>query len=133
MADADQGPLAALRRLLATLIELARTRAELLSVEFEEQLEYAAKLLLWGAAAMYFGSLALLLLALTIVIVFWDSHRLLAAMLVTGAFAAAALAAGVATARRLRRRPRFLSATAGELRRDAAALGDEGENEGEDR
>ncbi len=125
MADAEQGPLASLRRLLATLVELAHTRAELLSVEFEEQLEYAAKLLLWGTAAVYFGSLALLLLALTIVIAFWDSHRLLAALLVTGTFALAALVAGVATARRLRRRPRFLSATAEELRRDAAALADE--------
>ena len=125
MTDAEKGPLASLRRMLATLVELARTRVELLSVEFEEQLEYATKLLLWGAAAIYFGSLALLLLALTIVIAFWDSHRLLAALLVTGAFAVAALVAAMAVRRRLRRRPRFLSATSAELRRDAAALADE--------
>ena len=125
MADAEKGPFASLRRMATTLVELARTRVELVSVEFEEQLEYATKLLLWGAAAIYFGSLALLLLALTIVIAFWDSHRLLAALLVTGAFAAGAVVAAVAVRRRLRRRPRFLSATGAELRRDAAALADE--------
>ncbi|HVC02182.1 MAG TPA: phage holin family protein [Steroidobacteraceae bacterium] len=125
MADAPPettGLIASLRRVVATLIELARTRLELVSVEIEEQIEYAAHLVLWGAAAMYFGSLALLLLAITVVIAFWDTHRLLAACLVTGAFAIAALVAVLEVRRRLRERPRLLSATTEELRRDAAAL-----------
>lgn len=119
----DAGLIASLKRAGATAIELARTRLELVSVEIEEQIECAAQILLWGAAAIYFASLALLLLALTIVIACWDTHRLLAASLVTGAFALTAAGAALAVRARLRQRPRFLSATSAELKTDAEALG----------
>ena len=109
--------------MLATLLELGSTRLDLVSVELQEQIEYAANVLLWGIAAIFFASLTVLLLALMIVIAFWDQHRLLAAGLVTAAFACIALSAVVIVRRRLQARPRFLSATAGELKRDAAALG----------
>ncbi len=124
MSDAapDRGPIASLRRILATLLDLGRTRIELIAVEIEEQIEHAAKLLLWGIAAVYFGSLALLLLAFTIVIAFWDTHRMLAAIGVTAAFALAAGGAGLSVRKRLRQRPRILTATTTELRRDADAL-----------
>jgi uncharacterized membrane protein YqjE len=116
------GLLASVRRMLATLLELGSTRLELVSVEIQEQIEYAASLLLWGIAAIFFASLTVLLLALTIVIACWDQHRLLAAGLVTAAFALIALVAALVVRQRLQSRPRFLSATSGELRRDAEAL-----------
>lgn len=127
MADGapQAGLLASVRRMLATLLELGSTRLELVSVEIQEQIEYAASLLLWGIAAIFFASLTVLLLALTIVIACWDQHRLLAAGLVTAAFALIALVAALVVRQRLQSRPRFLSATSGELRRDAEAL-DEG-------
>ncbi len=118
----EAGLIASLKRLFATLIELAHTRLELVSVEVEEQIEYAASLLLWGIAAIFFGSLAVLLLAFLIVIAFWDDHRLLAAGLVTAAFAIIAVIAAFVVRARLANRPRFLAATAGELKNDAAAL-----------
>ena len=119
---APAGLFASLRRMLATLVELGSTRLELVSVELQEQVEYAAGVLLWGIAAIFFASLTVLLLAFTIVIAFWDQHRLLAACLVTAAFALIALTAVVIVRQRLRTRPRFLAATAEELKRDAAAL-----------
>ncbi len=124
MADAapQAGLIASVRRMLATLLELGSTRLELVSVEIQEQIEYAASLLLWGIAAIFFASLTVLLLALTIVIACWEQHRLLAAGLVTAAFALIAVIAALVVRRRLQTRPRFLSATSGELRRDAEAL-----------
>ncbi len=124
MADAapQAGLLASVRRMLATLLELGSTRLELVSVEIQEQIEYAASLLLWGIAAIFFASLTVLLLAFTIVIACWEQHRLLAAGLVTAAFALIAVIAALVVRRRLQTRPRFLSATSGELRRDAEAL-----------
>jgi len=119
------GLFASVRRMLATLLELVSTRIELVSVEIEEQIEYAAGILLWSVAAIFFGSLAVLLLALTIVIAFWDDHRLLAAGLVTGAFALIAVGAVLVVRARLQRRPHFLGATAAEFKRDADAFGDE--------
>ena len=108
------GLFASVKRLLATMLELGSTRLSLISVEIQEQIEYAAGLLLWGVTAIFFGSLTVLLFALTILIVFWDTHRLLAA----GAIVAALTVRGL-----LRRRPQFLADSAAELKRDAAALG----------
>jgi len=108
--------------MLAALIALAHTRLELVSVEIEEQIGYAAGVLLWSITAIFFGSLAVLLLALTIVIAFWDDHRLLAAGLVTGAFALVAVIAVLTVRARLHRRPRFLGATVDEMKRDVASL-----------
>ena len=111
-----------LKRMTATLLELAHLRLELISVEIEDQIAYAANILLWGIAAIFFGTLTVLLLAFTIVVAFWDNHRLLAAGLVTGAFALIALGAILIVRARLQRRPRFLAATSEEFKRDAAAL-----------
>jgi uncharacterized membrane protein YqjE len=128
MADdfPELGLFASLRRMLATLIALAHTRLELVSVEVEEQIGYAAGVLLWSITAIFFGSLAVLLLALTIVIAFWDDHRLLVAGLVTGAFALVAVIAILTVRARLHRRPRFLGATVDEMKRDVTSL--EGES-----
>jgi uncharacterized membrane protein YqjE len=116
------GLFASVRRLLATVLELGSTRLALISVEIQEQIEYAAGLLLWGIAAIFFGSLTVLLLALTILIVFWDTHRLLAAGLITAAFALIAIVAAMTVRGLLRRRPRLLADSVAELKRDAAAL-----------
>ena len=125
-AQSESGLFASLQRMLATLITLVQTRLELVSVEIEEQIEHAAAVLLWSIAAIFFASLSILLLALTIVIAFWDEHRLLAASLVTASFALTAVLAALVVRRRLRVRPRFLAATVREFERDADELGGEG-------
>ena len=114
-----------LRAMLATLVTLAHTRLELVSVELEQEGERLAGLVLWAILGLFCGGLAVLMLALTIVIAFWDGHRLLAAGLVALLFTVLAMVAGLVVRHRLRTRPRFLSATIGELERDARALGSE--------
>jgi uncharacterized membrane protein YqjE len=121
-APAEGGFVAALRRVVATLLALIATRVELLSVDIEEGLWHAAGVMLLVASALCLGFLALLMLAVTVVIAFWDDHRLLAAGLVTLFFALAALGAGLAARSRLARRPRFLAASLDELEADSAAL-----------
>lgn len=118
----ELGLIASLRRALATLLTLVHTRLELVAVELEQQIEHAAGVLLWSIAAIFFGGLSVLVLALTIVIAFWDEHRLLAASLVTVGLALASLIATLVVRTRLRNRPHFLAATAAELRADSAAL-----------
>lgn len=114
-----------LRAMVGTLVALAHTRLELVTVELEQEGERLAGLVLWAIVGLFCGGLAVLMLALTIVIAFWDGHRLLAAGLVALLFALLAIAAGLVVRYRLRTRPRFLSATIGELERDARALGGE--------
>lgn len=119
----EKGLFSSLRQMLGTLVTLVETRLELVSVELEEQLHRGQSLLLWSIAALFLGSLAILMLAFTVIVAFWDSHRLLAAGLVTGFFALAAVVATLVARHLLRTRPRFLEGTIGELRRDSAALG----------
>lgn len=114
-----------LRAMLGTLVALAQTRLELVTVELEQEGERLAGLVLWAIVGVFCGGLAVLMIALTIVIAFWDGHRLLAAGLLSLLFALLSISAGLVVRYRLRTRPRFLSATIGELERDARALGGE--------
>jgi uncharacterized membrane protein YqjE len=111
-----------LRRLLATLVALLATRAELVATELEEELHRAARLLLWAMASLLATSLAVLLGAATLVLAFRDTHPVLVAGLLAAVCALAALGGWLGVRRQLRERPPLLAATRGELARDEAAL-----------
>lgn len=111
-----------LRRALATLIELAYTRLELVGVEIEATVRHSLNLLLWSIIAVFSATMSILMLVLTMLIALWDTHRMLAAGAITAFFASAALAAAFVVRHRIRTRPRLLATTIAELRRDAAAL-----------
>ena len=116
------GLFGSLRRAFGHLVELLHTRLELASVEIEARLQDALQLLLWSVVAFFSAALALLMLTLTLLIVFWDTHRLLVAGVITAFFAVLAIAAILAVRHRLRTRTILLAATIGELKRDVAAL-----------
>jgi uncharacterized membrane protein YqjE len=129
--EAERTPLVmglfrSLGNLAATLVGIAHTRLQLLTTELQEEVQRAAQLLVWAAVALLAGMLAVFLGALTVIFYFWDTHRLLAALLVTGGmFALAALAVAVLLAK-LRAKPQLLDATLNELKRDHAHLRGEG-------
>lgn len=110
------------RRLLARLLALAQTRLELLTTELSLEVQRAVALLIWAFVALFFAGLAVLMLTLTLVIAFWEQHRLLVAGLATLLFVGiTAVAIGVLR-HKLRSRGRLLGASLDELRRDVAAL-----------
>ena len=111
-----------LRNLLATLLTIASTRLELLTTEVQEELHRVAEVLFWSVAAFVFATLGVLMLGVFAIVAYWDEHRLLAAGVVTGAFLALGAIAGLVVRARIRSRPRLLSATIEELRRDRDAL-----------
>ena len=123
MARAASGPgfIVTLQRMFTTLLLVAKSRLELVSVEVEEQIAYAANLLVWTLVALFSAALGLLFLVITILIAFPERYRLLAAGLVTVALLVLAGASIITVRRRLQARPRFLVASIGELGRDAAA------------
>jgi uncharacterized membrane protein YqjE len=116
------GLLQSLRSLLATLLALAQTRMELLTTELQEEVQRMAGMLMWGLTALLTGILGLLLAGLTVVVLYWDSHRVLAALAVTAFFVCASATAGGVLWLKLRRRPPFLHATLSELGKDAQAV-----------
>jgi uncharacterized membrane protein YqjE len=99
-----------------------QTRLELLATEVEEERVRLGRLLLLGAVAAFFLALGMLTLTLFVIVLFWDTHRLL----VTGLLAALYLGAGLALALAARReasaRPRLFAASLSELAKDRERL-----------
>ena len=125
-ADPTGGPIRGLLRsfakLLATAIAIAQTRLELLSTELQQEVHRAAEIMVWTLVALLAAGIGLFMLALVIVFAFWDTHRVLASVVVTGVFALIAASAGLVLRAKMRSRPRLLDATLTELAKDRASL-----------
>jgi uncharacterized membrane protein YqjE len=109
------------RRLVANLLALAQMRLELAATELQLEVQRAGRVLLWAFVAILCGALTVLMLAITILIVAWDEHRILAAAILTLVFCGLAAIATWMARRQTRTHPRLLSATLEELERDRAA------------
>ncbi|TAK56432.1 MAG: hypothetical protein EPO25_00745 [Gammaproteobacteria bacterium] len=116
------GLFAALSRLLATFVAIVQTRVQLLSTEIQEEVHRAAAMALWALLALFTVLIGLMFGGLTIVFAFWDTHRVLAALLVTAGFLVFAGIAVTILLLQVRSHQRFLDATLTELARDAEAL-----------
>ena len=124
--DESPGPATNLLRSLiqlgGTLLATAQTRVELLTTELSEDLERGVRILLWGFVALLAGILGALLAGVTLIVYFWDTHRLGASIGVTLVFLLVAAVAGWIARERLHEKPRVLDATRTELTRDVAVL-----------
>jgi uncharacterized membrane protein YqjE len=109
-------------RLAGSLLESVGTRVDLFATELREDGERGVRLMAWALAALLTAILGALMAGVTLIIVFWDTHRVAAAAGVTAAFLVAAVACAAAFRRRLREKPRLLDATRSELQKDVAAL-----------
>jgi uncharacterized membrane protein YqjE len=116
------GLLSSLTQTFATLVAMAQTRLELLTTELQEEIQQTASLLLWAFIALFAAGIGLFLAALVVIFVFWDSHRVLAAVFMTAIFFAIAIGAALHLRNKLRNRPRMLDGTLSELARDRQRL-----------
>lgn len=116
------GLFAALSRLLTTFVDIVQTRVQLLSTEIQEEVHRAATMALWALLALFAALIGLMFGGLTIVFAFWDTHRVLAALLVTAGFLVFAGIAVTILMLQVRSHRRFLDATLTELARDTEAL-----------
>jgi uncharacterized membrane protein YqjE len=126
LEDGSPGPATSLLRsavrLGGTLLATAETRVELFTTEIGEDVERGVRILLWGFVAALAAVLTLLLAGVSVIVWFWDTHRMGAAVAVTAVFAAVAAVAAWIARTRLHQKPRMLDATRTELRRDVVAL-----------
>ncbi len=111
-----------LKGMAATVLELLQLRLELFSIEAQEEVLRVGALLVYGAVAVAFLSVGVVLLALLITVALWDTHRLLA----LAGFTALFLGLGGWAVWRARERVRsgtaLFSASVEELRQDREAL-----------
>ena len=118
----ESGLLASLRRLGTTTVELLYTRLELVATELEEERNRILRLLLLTAAAGFFIALGIVLLTLFIIILSWDSHRVLAAGLLTAAYFAIGGLFALGARNAARTHAKLFAATLAELRKDRDEL-----------
>lgn len=116
------GLVQSLRRLAATLVALLQTRLELLANELEEERVRLVQVLLWGCIALAFLLLGVVMLTLFVVVLFWDTHRVLVSGLLALTFIAIGLAAVAVARSRARARSRLFSASLAELANDREQL-----------
>lgn len=121
-----RGPISGLFKsvahLLATVVGVAQTRLELLSTELQEEVHRVAEIMLWATIALLAAGLGLFMLALVIIFVYWDTHRLAASIGVTSVFFLSAVIAGFMLRAKVRGKPPLLDATLAELKKDRASL-----------
>ncbi len=116
------GLLSSLKRLLATSIGIAKTRAELLSVEFGEEIARLSRLFLLAVLALFFLGLSVVLFSVLIVVAFWDENRLLALGMLGTLFATSGAFAGFLFLAKAKQKPALFSQSLSELSKDLKEL-----------
>jgi uncharacterized membrane protein YqjE len=120
MADSKPsgGLLSSLTVLASTLVEIVHTRLELLSTDLEEDRDYLLSLVIYSLVALFFMIIGVTILAILIVVIFWESHRLLVLGLLAGGFIIVGLSVASYTLRRAKTKPRMFLASLLELVKD---------------
>jgi uncharacterized membrane protein YqjE len=116
------GLLNSLTMLASSLVSIVYTRLELLSTDLEEDREHLLSLLIMSLAALFSLMVGVVLAAILLVVIFWDSHRLLALGLLAGFFILAGLAACAFAVRKAKTKPRLFLASLLELFKDGQQL-----------
>jgi len=121
-AGRSEGLLESLRNLARTSLAIVQTRIEIFASEIDEERTRLARIALLAAAAAFCLGLAVILLVFFLVVLFWDTDRLLAIGALAGVFAVGGIAACLGLRAAISQRPKFLSATLAELRKDGTRL-----------
>jgi uncharacterized membrane protein YqjE len=111
-----------LKRINAAAWQGLEYRFELLATELHEEKQ---RLLILGAltqVALFAAFMAFLCLNLLVLVVFWDEHRVAAALILAAFYLLVASAGGLYVHRRARNAAHPFSASLEELRKDRAAM-----------
>jgi uncharacterized membrane protein YqjE len=111
-----------LNNFVATFVAIVHTRLELLTTELQEEVRQVGAILLWAFVAAFAAMMGLFLVALAVIFVFWDSHRLAASVAMIGMFIAVAVVAGLILRHKLVTKPPLLDDTLAELAKDRDQL-----------
>ncbi len=111
-----------IKGLVATGVSIAQTRLELLSVDVQIARNKFISLLIMIISALFFLFFGLVMLALYIVIYSWETDRMMALGLLTGAFLSIGIVLALLISQSLRNMPRLFEASIAELAKDREEL-----------
>ena len=116
------GILAAASRIAATVVAMIGTRLELAAVEFQEDARRLLGYLAWTLLAVFLAGGAFMLVALFVIVLFWDDYRLQAIGGMAVLFAAVAGLIVMKVKSGLNNQATLFSTTLAELRNDVAYI-----------
>ena len=119
---ADEGLFASIKIMAATLVAIVHTRLDILSTDLEEGRERLMSLLVMAFLSLFCLCVGVVLLAIFIVVTFWDTHRLLVLGLLTGVFLLSGTILCMLAIRALKAMPRLFKASLAELSKDQQQL-----------
>jgi uncharacterized membrane protein YqjE len=111
-----------LKTLSVSLVGIVHTRLELLSNDVAEEREQLTTFLVLVMIALGCLGVGVVLLAMLIVVAFWESNRLLALGGLIGFFLIAGVGSGWYAMHRVRTKPRLFDASLAELSKDRQQL-----------
>lgn len=122
MSGELSGLIASLRRVGLTLLAIAQTRLELLSVEAEEELARVGLMLLHGYVAIACLSVGILLATLAFVLAWWHHNPVVAVAIPAFVFCTAGVWSLLRLRTLLRQKSKLFAASIDELAKDRATL-----------
>jgi uncharacterized membrane protein YqjE len=124
MADSNpsSGLLNSLTALASSLAGIVYTRLELLSIDLEEDRDHLLSLVICSLLALFFMMIGIILMSILLVVIYWESHRLLVLSLLAGGFLIVGLAAAFYAVRKAKTKPRLFIASLLELVKDKQQL-----------
>ncbi len=114
--------LSSIKGLASTGASIAQTRLELLSLDVQIARSKFISLLVMIISALFFLFFGLVMLALLIVIYSWETDRMMALGLLTGAFLSIGIILALLITQSLRKMPKLFEASISELAKDREAL-----------
>lgn len=122
-ATGTDGFLTHIRQLGGSVLEHVAMRVELLSIEVQEEKARLVRLAMSAALVSALLMVSLVMVAILILAIYWDTpNRVPAALSLAGTFVVLTIGGGFYLSAQLRRSTTLFANSAGELRRDAAAL-----------
>lgn len=109
---------AAAGRVASTLVAMIGTRLELAAVEFQEDARRLLGYLAWALLAVFLAAGSIMLVALFVILLFWDSYRLQAVAGMALLLAAGAGAIVMSVRSKLHAQSPLFADTLAELRKD---------------
>src|SRR5688572_32512659 len=118
----SSGLLGSLRGFADGLLGSAQDRLELLSVELHEEKHRLIQIFIWISAIVFLAMVATVFTSLAIVVLLWETHRVLAICCLAAGYLVALIAVVLAFRSYLKRQPKPFAATINELRQDRECI-----------
>ncbi len=120
--NTGKGLFESLSALSATLVAMLYTRLDLLSLDLEEERAHATLQLVLALTALFFVGVGVVLAALLLVVIYWETQRVLVLGTLAGSFLVAGFVAGGFALHKVRTKPRLFAASLSELHKDRQQL-----------